>query len=722
MMIPSPLLAALLVAALPSPALPADLDELVRTGPLGHSHSGLEVVCLEDGSVVYASHARELLNPASNTKIFTSAAALSRLGPDYRWTTEVYLEGPLSHGSVQGDLVLRGKGDPTLTSERLWELAAELWHQGLREVKGDLVLDDSYFDHVTEGPGWEQEKTDRAYLAPISALAANWGSFAIYISPGEQVGQRARVEFEPESPYLKLEGQVITRAEGPRRVATAGLQKRDGYHVKVSGWVALGEPTSALWRRVGDPTIYTGETFKQLLSKRGIRIAGRVRRGVRSAGARLFYSAESESLDVVLKRLNKQSSNFIAEMLVKTLAAEAQGIPGSWPNGVEVIEEFLAQDVGIPRGSYTMKNGSGLNDVNRFSAEQVVRVLSYMYPRLTVAPEYLSSLGIAAHDGTVRFRMQGTPAAGRVRAKTGTLEDVSALSGYIESVGGRHFAFSILVNDFPSSLRRAVAAEDAFAVTIASAGSSGAAPRDASEVTTTRADQGSTRDRAARYVGFERHPQPADVPVLKEALVRETDPALRTLAAEALYVTEADEPEAAEALLDELPGSAETLGRVLALSTEAGGSVPLVSSLVDLVSCGNPRGLVGLLGLAAIVPDSTAEAQAPWNAGLASGLSEIALQTPIELLSAMSNEASGDAARDVASLAQGLAANPEASARFSAALAHAVEGPAKISDFAKVVRTLWAKDPTHGTSDAGPPPESVGTPAAPRHSPRGQGG
>ena len=711
-----------LLAAAPGGELPVELEGLVHAGPLGHSHSGIEVICLETGEVVYASGASDLLNPASNTKIFTSAAALVRLGPDYRWLTEVYLEAPLVHGSVHGDLVLRGKGDPTLISERLWELAGELWHEGLREVRGDLVLDDSYFDGVVEGPGWDQEQTDRAYLAPISALASNWGSFAIYASPGERVGQRARVDLEPASPYFKLENQLTTsRAGGSKHLVTSGFQARDGYHVRVSGRIALGAPTTALWRRVGDPTRYTGETFRQLLAQRGIRITGRVRRGIRSAHARLLHASESDGLDIVLKRLNKQSSNFIAEMLVKTLAAEAKGVPGTWANGIEAIKEFLAQDVGIPRGSYVMKNGSGLNDVNRFSAAQVVRVLAYMYPRMTVAPEYLSSLGIAARDGTVRFRMTDTPAAGRVRAKTGTLEDVSALSGYVESVGGRHYAFSLLVNDYPSSLRRAVAAEDAFAVALASAGSGGGGAT-STRLPESADDPTARRERAKRYFELEQQPDVAEVPGLRAALRDETDPALRSIAAEALYEADADAPETAEALVDALPGSAPELAQLLALASAVGAPVPLVPSLSELASDGDPRGFAGLIGLAALDPGLTGDGGAAWAAAVEEALGEVALQAPRELLSALAAEERTRAMKVVGLLVRGLEKGGEARARFGEALAASASGPPDVATFAKLVETRLPAETSKGAADAGAPIESLVNPAVPRHSPSGRGG
>jgi len=709
---------AALAASPPPPSdLPAELEALVRSGPLGHSHSGIEVFSLEDGRVLYGFHAHDLLNPASNTKIFTSAAALYRLGPDYRWATEIFLDSPPDHGGVvKGNLTLRGKGDPTLLSERMWEIATELWHLGLRQVKGDLILDDSFFDAVYEGPGWDQEDTDRAYLAPISALASNWGSFAIYVSPGDRAGQKARVEIEPMSPYFKLDNQVITGGRGVRRIKTSGSVARDGYHVKVSGHIPSDSPTAAFWRKVGDPTRYTGETFRAILAQRGIKITGRIRRGVRSPSAKLFFTSQSDGLDIILKRLNKQSSNFVAEVLVKTLGAEIRGVPGTWPNGIDAIEDFLGQEVGIPRGSYVMRNGSGLNDVNRFSADQIVRVLAYMYSRLTVAPEYLSSLPIAAKDGTIRFRMQDTPAAGRVRAKTGTLEDVSALSGYVESLGGRHYAFSLLVNDYPSSLRQAIASEDSFAVALASAGGSfvAKAPALLAESPAAR------RTRAEGYLRQGREQDPANAPLLLAAISRETDPAVRATAAEALYRCEPDESEAVEALLDSIPGSPEEVDKLLTLAGDLGQQpAPLLPSIVDLATDGDPRGLRGLLGLAATESQIQGPERQAWDEALAQGLADVAQQTPRELLDAL---AGGDHVRSmvaVGRLGKGLATNPDAASHFAEALAEAAIAP-QLSAFALQVKSELANDRSNGASAGSV--QSIVNEAVPRRAEPGHSG
>ena len=252
----------------PSSDLPGLIEDIVRKSTMSHSKVGLEVISLDDGRVVYASHAQDLLNPASNTKIFTSAAALSRLGSDYRWVTEVYVDShPVECGVLRGPLTIRGKGDPTLTSERLWEIALELWHQGLREVKGDLVLDDSYFDQVFEGPGWDQDRTDRAYMAPISALAINFGSFGIYVTPGDHAGAKANVEIEPMSPYFKLENKVSTvahrkrlrhladhRSAGLRRLARGRHRDRPGGPADLHALAPGGGPDDLHWRDVqADP-------------------------------------------------------------------------------------------------------------------------------------------------------------------------------------------------------------------------------------------------------------------------------------------------------------------------------------------------------------------------------------------------------------------------------------------------------------------------------------
>jgi D-alanyl-D-alanine carboxypeptidase/D-alanyl-D-alanine-endopeptidase (penicillin-binding protein 4) len=702
------LLSTLILGASASPApaaqpaadddLPQTLDAIVRGGVLGHSHAGVVVYSLDEGRVVYALHPDELLNPASNTKVFTTAAALARLGSDFRFLTEIYVDTPPRDGAVEGNLTLRGHGDPSLVSERIWQMSNDLWHAGLREVSGDLILDDTAFDAVVEGPGWDQDRSDRAYMAPISGLSCNYSSFALYVSPGDRPGSKARVEIEPMSAYFKIDNHTLT-SSGSRRLrkpTTSAHPNHDGYHVVVSGRVPVGQPTTTLWRRVGDPTLYCGETVKELFARRGIKIRGKVRKAAVAPTATLFYTAESESLDLLLKRVNKQSQNFVAESILKTLGAQAASAPGSWPGGVAAVSEFLEHEVGIPRNSYLMKNGSGLNDVNRFSAAQVVKVLAYMYPRLTLAPEYLSSLGIAGKDGTVRFRMGGTPAVGRVRAKTGTLEDVTALSGYAESLSGHHYAFSVLVNDYPETLRQAIAAEDQIAVSLASAG--GGPP--IVELTAPLAPRGAPlelerAERMRAYAKLAEARDAANAPLLGMAVRNEREYALRALAADALYQSEPDAVEASEALLESVPKNAEEFEQLRVVGREAGlngpfGVWPLWASLVDLASDGDARALDGLLDMAMFADKLPAEDRAAF----AAGLTEVARQAPHELLVAMGQgpRARGDVCLRL--LVAGLYKEPDAKPAFGAVVAQQARkvDPASLRGFSEAAeRALSAQ-------------------------------
>lgn len=680
----------------------------------------MEVFSLEDGRLVYALHPDELLNPASNTKIFTSAATLARLGSDYRFLTEFYVDDDPEKGVVAGNLWVRGRGDPTLVSERLWEIANELYHQGLREVKGDLIVDDTFFDNVYEGPGWDQDRSDRAYMAPISALSINWSSVGVYITPGEGPGDKARVELEPDSKYFKLDNRVVTATPSRRlrKPQTSGHMQRDGYHLTISGRVAESQPTLALWRRVGDPTLYAGETIKDLLQKRGIKVRGKVKRGVvQTSKVTLFYTAESDSLDIILKRLNKQSSNFVAEMLLKTLGAVSSGAPGSWASGVEAIGEFLQRDIGIRKGSYLMKNGSGLNDVNRFSAAQVVKVLAWIYPRMTLAPEFVSSLPIAGKDGTIRFRMGGTPASGRVRAKTGTLEDVTALSGFVESLAGRHYAFSVLVNDFPDTLHQAIQAEDAFAVALASYGAPAGPPLHPEPADGIP----NPEDRLARYGSLAKARDPANAPFLRLAVQNERSQDLRAVAAEALYRSEPDEGEAIDALLEVLPKDSTSFEAQRRAGQRAGIPAILWEAFVDLSSDGDGRGLAGLLSLSTFSNQMPAEPQVTMPAPVpttppsvvpapidepqeqpvddrrtrAAGLVEVARQAPKELLDAMAQSPTleRNASREL--LIFGFAAEPEAAATFAVQVADIAKSasPGPLQQFADDLTKLLPPKP-----------------------------
>ncbi len=578
--------------------LDAALRAIIEGGPLAGARAGVLVSDVESGQVLYAKDADVLLNPASNVKLVTSAAALARLGPEYRFSTE-FLVDPASKGSPSvRALHVRGKGDPTLVTERLWAIAGDLAHLGLRRI-GDVVVDESFFDDVREGPGFDQESGDRSYLAPAGAASLNWNTVAIHVAPAERKGQRARVELEPASDFLEIENRATTvGGRGARHLTVSSVGAGGRQRIVVEGRIPLGSRPQVAWKRIDEPGLYLGHTLKRLLQLRGVAVTGRVRLGEVPQGARLVHVATSDALADVVRRLNKTSNNFVAEQLIKTLGAEVKGTPGTWGKGVAAAEEFLAE-IGVSRGAYVMKNGSGLNDTNRFSARQLVTLLRAMWKRSALLPEYLSSLPVAGRDGTIRWRMEGTEAVGRLRAKTGTLVEgnVTSLSGYVETAGRRTLAFSVLVNDYPGRPAGVVRSVDAIGSALAASGgppgalgAAIAASRGAPAETTTAAPA----DLAAAlktYYALGRAGDERNVHLLRSALRTETEPALRLAIGECVYLSEPDGDTSRRTFLEAIPADPQVVARLwLAGADEE--PRPVLSSLGDLAGEGMPEALL----------------------------------------------------------------------------------------------------------------------------------
>ena len=615
-------------------ALRKAVDALLAQPPLSSAHVSVEVQSLEDGQVVYAKNADDLLNPASNTKLITSAAALLRLGPEYRFTTDYLADKPMQRGRV-GTLYVKGRGDPAVTTERLDGLVADLWHRGVRSV-GDIALDDTFFDREQFGPGWEQETSDKAWAAGVGALSLNHNVVAIYITPGTAAGQRARVEVDPDArDYFIIEPRVTTvRANGRRKLRPRATLEGERTRIVVEGRIPKGADPVVMFRRVGDPTFYYGQTLKMLLKQRGIHVSGRVRRAEVPAGAVLLQSYDSPELAEVVRDMNKVSSNFIAEMLVKTLGAELKGSPGTWPKGLEVAQDLLAE-LGLPRGTYVLHNGSGLNDTNRFSSRQMALLLQSVWKRFPVASEFVGSLGIAARDGTMRLRMEGTDAAGRLRAKTGTLERVTALSGYVQSLGGERFVFSVLVNDWSGRSSPVVSSIDRLGVMLAAIGAPEASAREAAlaalQQLPQEAQPAELKARIATYASLAASANKKNLPFLRSAFRTERDPLLRVVLADALY--RSDPEQGGGALLEAMPASPELFLRLRSVGRELSLPVPAVSSLLDLAVDGNGEALTRLLALSPLARGPQHDDQLA--ALLSDGLLEVGEASPDEFLAAL---------------------------------------------------------------------------------------
>jgi D-alanyl-D-alanine carboxypeptidase/D-alanyl-D-alanine-endopeptidase (penicillin-binding protein 4) len=415
---------------------------------LGRFIAGVHVVHLESGEEVYGWNADLPLMPASTMKVVTAATSLATLGPSYTFTTGVWRTGAVDDGVLDGDLVLVGGGDPTMTVERLWRLLREVRQDGVETVTGDLVFDDGFFDEPPVIPAWDSRRDMEegpTYFPGISALELEFGQTGILVRPGPRIGAPAVVETEiPAGDYVKVDNGLVTgRSRSRSRVDLERVVGEGTLTFALDGVLSSGAAPLRFRRAVPDPTAFTMAAVHELLDDVGITVRGTLRRGALPKGSRLVERAWSPPLGSVLADMNKHSSNFIAETVVRTLGAEELG-HGTTDAGLDVLRAHL-DALGVDRETYRLANGSGLTRAARVPARLLTTVLRADGIDPKTGPELMSSLSIGGRDGTLRNRFDG--AEGQVRGKTGTLADVHALAGYFEADDGEVYAFAFLAND-----------------------------------------------------------------------------------------------------------------------------------------------------------------------------------------------------------------------------------------------------------------------------------
>jgi D-alanyl-D-alanine carboxypeptidase/D-alanyl-D-alanine-endopeptidase (penicillin-binding protein 4) len=397
---------------------------------------------------------------ASNAKLLTSVAALRGLGGGFRWRTAVFAAPPDEHGAVEGDLYLRGRGDPTLSVAALRQLATDVAARGVRTIEGRLVLDTTYFDGAVEPPHFEEQpKEHAAFRAPVASLGVNRS--AITISVMQELAGAARVTLDPPNDYVKLVKAEVTSVDrGRTRLRVEQRTKAGTLELDVTGQIRVGEGSWELRRRIDDPARYAAELFRRALAEQGVRLRSRaIGSGAVPLTLKLLASHDSPPLAEVLRLVNKHSDNYIAETVLKTLGAETKGTPGpaTWADGLAAMRAQLAK-LGLAPDSYRSGNGSGLFASTEVSAKQLLVLLAAAHRDYRIGPDLVASLPAGGQDGTLARRWVGRPAMGRVRAKTGTLDKVTTLAGYIGVDGGHLLAFAILANDIPPGQRPVIRA------------------------------------------------------------------------------------------------------------------------------------------------------------------------------------------------------------------------------------------------------------------------
>jgi serine-type D-Ala-D-Ala carboxypeptidase/endopeptidase (penicillin-binding protein 4) len=516
----------------PKKDLGKDIAAVLSQPPLNRAHWGIDVIDLDTGKALYSQNSDQLFLPASNNKLFTTAAALAIAGPDYRFHTTVEAEGKVDdNGRLLGDLVIVGRGDPNISgrmlpyalktqrtpphTQILEEMADQVAHSGLKIVDGDLIGDDAFYAFERYAEGWAWDDLQWIDGAPVSALTFNDNVVFINVLPGERQGDKAVITGEPETSYYELDNRVVT--------SVVGVAKRVGIHrdpgskkIVLWGSLPLGDAGTKEPMSIEDPAEFVAQLFRTMLERRGITIRGkaRARHGERAqffdqqvphapiapaAGAvaaplvnspispamqsplleatdlnpassnKILADHVSTPLLDDIRVINKTSENLHAELALR-LAGKLRGSGGSFEGGIAAVKQFLLQ-AGLKDDEFTFLDGSGLSRRDLVTPAATVQLLIYA-ARQPWGPAFEESLPVSGVDGSLTDRFQKTPAAGLIHAKTGSLSHVNALSGYGQTQSGKRFVFSIFCNNHNLPGSTALVAIDAVIQLLVSEGGS----------------------------------------------------------------------------------------------------------------------------------------------------------------------------------------------------------------------------------------------------------
>ena len=451
------------------------IDELVsKTAAVANAFAGLQVVSLTNGRVLYERNQDRLFTPASNMKLFSTALALVKLGPQYGFKTQVGGETPIdADGTLAGDLIFAGGGDPTLSGREypyqyhpgsqaganyyfraVAVLDDQLVARGLKRVDGDVVGDDRRYVWEPRVEGWSNGDALWEYGAPVSALILNDNSFAVTIRASAHAGDLAHIALSPNFEYFSIDNRVRTETGGIRKV---GMDRgTNGRQLHIAGVIPMGDGGMTELLAVDDPALYAAEVLRDALLRRGIVIHGK-------AIARHRFSDESPDLEQppplrvvlaektspplseILRVVDKVSQNLHAEVMLREVGL-ISGRGGSREGGLAEMQEFLTT-TGVSKDAYRFLDGSGLSRATLVSPAAITKLLAYMY-KSSNRELWMSLLPVAGVDGTLATRFQNHPEAQAIRAKTGSLSHVRAMSGYAETPRYGPVAFSFLVNNF----------------------------------------------------------------------------------------------------------------------------------------------------------------------------------------------------------------------------------------------------------------------------------
>ncbi len=453
----------------------AQMDDIFNDPNFSNAHWGVLIQSLETGEYFYKRNENKLFMPASNLKLFTSSAGLILLGDDYKFTTNIYMRGRMDGSTLIGDLVIQGRGDPTL-SGRFYnndllkvfnDWADSLSRLGIDEITGNIIGDDNEFDDLGLGEGWAWDYESDWYAAQSSALSFNDNCVDLIVTADKLTGQ-AKIDINPNTKYVAVVNKVSV-VNNDSSTSINAYRERGTNLITVFGTIRNSDSLKT-FVTVNNPTQYTMVVLKEVLESKGIIVGGfpvdidDLSSPIENYELARLFTYYSPNLREIVKVINKNSQNFFAEQVLKTIGLEKENL-GSIENGITVCNSVF-QEMGINPENMIMVDGSGLSRLNLVTPKQIVSLLNFMYQNKYYLPFY-NSLPIAGIDGSLANRMKNTKAENNVRAKTGYIGSARSLSGYVNTADNEPIAFSIIVNNFTVPLKLAENIQDLVCVRLA---------------------------------------------------------------------------------------------------------------------------------------------------------------------------------------------------------------------------------------------------------------
>jgi D-alanyl-D-alanine carboxypeptidase/D-alanyl-D-alanine-endopeptidase (penicillin-binding protein 4) len=476
--------------------LQSRISEILRKPEFSPALIAIKVASLDTGRVLFEDNSHKLVRPASNMKLYTVAAALDRLSPDFHFVTSVYAQTkPDEDGVIKGDLIIYGRGDPSLAArfnngdyfKGIDDLATRIAASGLKRLDGNLIGDETYFSGSPYGSGWEWGDLTWYYGAEVSSLAVNDNALDLFVKPGTQVGSAALVTTGPPDPLLTIVNRVTTAAKGTRRSISVYRSLGEN-RLELSGTIPVDDHGYTGGVGISHPAQLFMSLLRSALGQHGIKVKGQTQVVSERTGVSLIPKGsnppsqpapieiaklQSPPFATVAAQTLKPSQNLYTEIILRTLgevapvpATATSSVQTSEDAGHDVVKAFL-KEAGLNPDSLVLSDGSGLSRNDMITVDSNVQLLTYM-SKHKYAAVWRDALPIAGVDGTLRNRLRNTPAENNLRAKTGSLSSAASLSGYVTSAAGENLVFSIVVNNYTSDAEPRAACIDPIAVLLAS--------------------------------------------------------------------------------------------------------------------------------------------------------------------------------------------------------------------------------------------------------------